>query len=105
MNRPVALQERVFERLFRIAEIAQFSTKERDEYEDSLKVYRDLKNVIDTAVEEASTKAKAEGYKEGIKKGKKKEKLAIAVSLKNAGMSLQQIIEITGLPQDEVERL
>jgi hypothetical protein len=40
---------RFFRRLFEAANIAKFSTTERTEYEDSLKVYRDLKNSIDTA--------------------------------------------------------
>lgn len=113
MDRPVALQERIFERVFSIAEIAQFSPLERNEYENSLKIFRDLKNVIDTAVEEASMKAKAEGYLEGeevgIKKGeemgKKKGKMEIAVSMKKAGMTTKQIIEITGLSQEIVDML
>lgn len=69
--------------------------------------------MIDKAVEEASMKAKGEGYLEGeevgIKKGeemdKKKEKMAIAVSMKKAGMSMQQIIEITGLSQEIVDMI
>ena len=40
MERPAALQERVFERLFKSAEIAGFSKQELFEYEDSLKVLR-----------------------------------------------------------------
>ena len=47
-NRPHKLQEKIFERLFETAEIAKFSPQEKEQYEDSLKVYRDLKNVIDT---------------------------------------------------------
>ena len=43
MNRPAALQERVFTRLFEQAEIARYTPEERLDYEDSLKVYRDLK--------------------------------------------------------------
>ena len=44
MERPTALQERVFNRLFEAAEIAQFSKENLYAYEESLKVYRDLKN-------------------------------------------------------------
>ena len=43
LERPAALQERVFTRLFEAAEIAKFSKRELCEYEDSLKTYRDLK--------------------------------------------------------------
>ena len=36
-DKPVALKEQVFTRLFRIAEIAKFSEKEKYAYEESLK--------------------------------------------------------------------
>lgn len=36
-DKPVALKERVFTRLFRIAEIAKFSEKEKVAYQGSLK--------------------------------------------------------------------
>jgi hypothetical protein len=51
-DRPAKLQERVFEKLFGLAEIGKFGYEERMAYEDSLKVYRDLKNSLDTAREE-----------------------------------------------------
>jgi flagellar biosynthesis/type III secretory pathway protein FliH len=38
-------------------------------YEQSLKVFRDLKNTMDYAVEEALKQGKEEGLKEGIEKG------------------------------------
>ena len=59
---PQILQERIFERLFEIAEIAKFTPEQVQSYEDSLKVYRDLKSSLDTAEEK--------GLKEGLKKGK-----------------------------------
>jgi hypothetical protein len=39
-------------RLFDAAEIAKFSPEEKELYKESLKSYRDLKNVIDTAFDE-----------------------------------------------------
>ena len=42
MERPTALQERVFNRLFEAAEIAQFSKENLYAYEESLKVYREI---------------------------------------------------------------
>ena len=41
LERPAALQERIFKRLFDQAEIAQFRTAERSEYADSVKDYWD----------------------------------------------------------------
>lgn len=48
-------------RLFEVAEIANFSIVEQDAYEDSLKYYRDLNNVVDTSRQEG----KQEGLEEG----------------------------------------
>jgi flagellar biosynthesis/type III secretory pathway protein FliH len=48
------------------AEIAKFTVEQADNYEENLKVYRDLKNSLDTAIEEGMEK----GYKKGVEKGK-----------------------------------
>ena len=49
MQRPAALQERVFTRLFEQAEIAKFNQQEQKLYEDSMNAYRDIVNAIRTA--------------------------------------------------------
>jgi pyocin large subunit-like protein len=56
------LQERIFRKLFEVAEIAAFTREERSAYEDSLKHLRDLNNVIDTA--------RREGVEEGEVRGR-----------------------------------
>jgi predicted transposase/invertase (TIGR01784 family) len=57
-DRPQPLQEEIFNNLFDAAEIANFSPTEQDTYQNSLKYYRDMNNVVDTAREE--------GREEGI---------------------------------------
>jgi len=47
-DRPAKLQEKIFNKLFEQAEIANFNDDEYSEYEASLKTYRDLKNSINT---------------------------------------------------------
>ncbi|WP_045217541.1 Rpn family recombination-promoting nuclease/putative transposase [Desulfonatronovibrio magnus] len=54
---PDALREQIFEKFFQVAEIANFSRDEIQKYEDSLKYYRDLKNVLDTARDEGREEA------------------------------------------------
>ena len=55
-----------FKKLFKQAEIAKFSPEERQDYEESVKIYRDLKNSLDTAVwnedKEIARRMKAKGY-------------------------------------------
>jgi hypothetical protein len=81
-KRPNKLQEKVFDRLFETAEIAKFSPEEKEQYEESLKSYRDLKNVIDTS------------YGDGKKDGKIEEKIeGIISSLKRGKLTIEEIAE------------
>lgn len=68
-ERPSRLQEKVFNRLFEVAEIAKFSQEEKEQYESSLKSYRDLKNVIDTAFEEGKMEEKYANILRALKRG------------------------------------
>jgi len=52
VNVPDGFRDEVLKRFFQAAEVAQLDPPARDAYEQSLKYYRDMKNVIDTAVDE-----------------------------------------------------
>lgn len=97
LERPAALQERVFTRLFEAAEIAKFTKRELYEYEDSLKNFRDMYSVIATAEMKGVEKGRAEGREE--------EKLSNARRMKMKGYPAADISEITGLPVEEIEKL
>ena len=58
---PLPLQENVFMQLFEVARITNFSPSEREAYENSLKYYRDMNGVIETAREEGKAKGVQEG--------------------------------------------
>ena len=92
-----ALQERVFERLFKAAEIAGFSKRELYEYEDSLKVFRDWYSVVKTA--------EKKGHVKGYEEGEKKKQQEIARNLKTMGLSPDAIIKATGLSSREIEEI
>jgi len=62
---PELLEEPVFEQLFEVAEIANFSRTEQDSYLNSLKYFRDLNNAIDTSREEGWEKGREVGVIEG----------------------------------------
>jgi predicted transposase/invertase (TIGR01784 family) len=64
-DRPQPLQERVFNELFDTAEIANFSRVEQDSYQNSLKYYRDMNNVVNTARQEGKEEGRQEGREEG----------------------------------------
>ena len=67
---PEKLQEGVFKQLFEIAEIAKFTPEEQRAYENSLKYYRDLHNVIETSKLEAREEGIVMGREEGIAMGR-----------------------------------
>ena len=84
-DRPEILQESVFRRLFEVAEIAQFSHAEQEGYENSLKYYRDLKNVVDTSREE------------GREEGREEREREMVLSLLQENVSIDLISRTTGL--------
>jgi predicted transposase/invertase (TIGR01784 family) len=86
---PNIFMDEVFTQAFEKAELAKFGQTELANYENSLKIYRDLKGVIDTAFDE----------------GKLEGKLETAKSLKKLGVSIETIIAATGLTKEEIERL
>ncbi len=116
-QRPAALQERVFTRLFEQAEIAKFNNEELKLYEDSMNAYRDIVNAIRTAEKtkyaegEADGMAKglAEGLEkgraEGLEKGRTEGITKVAINMLGKGMPAELVAEMTGLPIDEVQRI
>ena len=92
-DRPKKLQYRIFTKLFEAAEIAKFSPEEREAYEDSLKYYRDIKNVVDTSREE------------GREEGKEEKAIEIAKKLKNNNIPIEVIMQSTGLSKKEIENI
>jgi predicted transposase/invertase (TIGR01784 family) len=90
---PDKLREKIFEQLFKTAEIAKFSPEEYRNYEDSLKYYRDMKNSLDTAREQ--------GEIEGIEKGRKE----IARKMLKKGMDVELISELTGINAKDIEEI
>ena len=99
LDRPRALQDRVFDKFFEQAEIAKYSDDERQEYESSVKDYRDYINTLDTAHQRGWAEGKAEGRAEG-EQSKAQE---IATKLKSMGMSTEEIAKVTGLDSSDEE--
>ena len=109
MKRPATLQERIFTRLFEQAEIARYTPEERQDYEDSLKVYRDMKNVLDTAelrgLEKGRKEGRREGRKEGIEQGTFEERRKNAKAMNALGLPLETIVKVTGMSADDIDKL
>ena len=97
MERPAALQERIFTRLFEQAEIARFTPDESRIYEESLKHYRDLHNVVNSAERRGLEQGRLEGHANADREH--------AIKMKAKGFALEDIADITGLTIEEIAAL
>ena len=112
-----------------IYETAKLTEKERERYEESIKVYRDNLSIIDAAVQEGEAKGYAEGlakgfaeglaksraqrliegesegFAKGFAEGEAKVQAEIALNLKAMGMELSNISKATGLSEEEISKL
>lgn len=88
LERPAALQDRVFKKLFEQAEIARYSESERRQYEESKKVFWDNYSVIKTAVH----------------KGVKQEKIDTIHRLYAMGLTLEQIAQGSDMNVEDVKK-
>ena len=89
LERPKALQDRIFKKLFEQAEIAQYTPAERREYEASVKNYWDYYSTMKSAL----NRGRAEGRAEA------------ALKMKGDGMASELIAKYTGLTIDEIAQL
>jgi len=107
---PEELKGEIFEAFFKAAEVAQLQPTDRDAYEQSLKYYRDLNNVISTAKSEAYVEGlemglvegEAKGRVEGKAEGKAEALVEMARAMKTKGLSPATIAELTGLGHQEI---
>ncbi|MDR3267018.1 MAG: Rpn family recombination-promoting nuclease/putative transposase [Tannerella sp.] len=123
-ERPKALQERVFERLFRIAEIEQLSKAERIAYHESQKHYWDYMNTIRSAEKKVALEKDAiirqkdttirqkdamirqvTDEKESAIQEKEKSTKLIVGNLYGKGYPPEEIAEITGTSIEEVGKI
>ena len=92
-ERPKALQERIFEKLFKQAEIAKYDDIERRQYEASLKEYWDYTSTMDTA------------HNKGVAEGIRKEKAETIHRLQAIGLTIDQIARGADVSVDEVKKM
>jgi predicted transposase/invertase (TIGR01784 family) len=114
---PSILREPVFEKAFGTAEYLRYSPELQEAYQKDLMIYRDNRNVLETAriegkaegLAEGKAEGKAEGLAEGEAKGKAEgkaeEKAAVALNMKREGLNSALIAKLTGLTVAEIERL
>ena len=116
-ERPEPLEsDGVFHQLFEVAEIANFSSTEQDSYQNSLKYYRDLHNVVETSrgegwlegLEEGKQQGRRQGLEEGVEQGllQGKSTLILRQLSRTLGEIPQEyLLLIEQLPLNQLEQL
>lgn len=89
LERPKALQERIFTHLFEQSEVARFTPEERNEYVASKKDYWDNYSIVTTS------------YNKGLAKGR----IDTAKKMMEKGYPLEDISDVTGLTMEEIRSL
>jgi predicted transposase/invertase (TIGR01784 family) len=101
-DKPAALTEGIFNKLFEVAEIAAFSKNERYDYEENLKNFLDWFNVMRTAKnegreegrEEGRAEGRAEGEAIGVQKGEQALLVRLILAKKEKGKTSEEIAEM-----------
>jgi predicted transposase/invertase (TIGR01784 family) len=81
-----------------------------DRYWDSIQTEKTFyeaakREGMEEGIEEGRKEGRKEGIEKGIEKGRKEEKIEIAKKCLQKGMDISEIIELTGLSKEEIEKL
>jgi predicted transposase/invertase (TIGR01784 family) len=109
LDRPHALQERIFKKFFDVAEVANLSKDEYAKYWESEKNYYDIDGAFRTAsnkgFERGMAKGRAEGLAEGRAEGIDENRRENARRMKAKSFAVADIADITGLSPEEIIRI
>lgn len=102
MNTALFVQQReLFKRLEKVSSLARLSKEERRQYDEDLKVYRDISG----AIEYAETKGLNRGREEGRAEGRAEGKQSMIVSMFENGMDLQVIAKIAKTSIENIKNI
>ena len=99
----------VFRKLAEIGDLRKLSREELELYDEDIKNMRDIyatrKFDEKRGIEKGMAKGRAEGLAEGRAEGELSKGLTVARNLLAMGMSWTQIIQATGLKEDQLKQL
>ena len=96
-NLPLAEQKKMLDHLAKLPDVRFLSSEEREKYDESIKAVDDYYSGLYGSY--------VEGEEKGIAKGMAKEKIDTAYRLLSMGMSWSQIMQATGLTEEELKPL
>ena len=116
-NLPLAEQKKMLDHLAKLPDVRFLSSEEQEKYDESIKAVDDYYSGLygsyiegeEKGIAKGIAKGRAEGRAEGIAKGRAEGELSkgltIARNLLSMGMSWSQIMQATGLTEEELKPL
>ena len=98
-------QNALFRKLAEITDVSTLSSKERERYDESLKIYRDNYAADQYSYNKGRREGEKKGLEEGLQKGLQQGTALIAKNMKEGGMDIQIIIRYTGLTKEQIDQL
>ena len=102
---PFETQKKIFKRLAEVADSRCLSKEEMEKYEESQRQVTNYNLGMYSAWQEGNQKGKMEGRAEGRAEGEFTKSLAIARNMLSLGMSLKQVMQCTGLKEEQLRKL
>ena len=98
---PFTAQKKIFDHLAKLADVRCLSSEEQEKYDESIKAIDDYYSGLYGSYVEGEEKGIVKGRAEGeLSKG-----LTVARNLLAIGMSWPQIMQITGLTEEQLKQL
>lgn len=104
-NLPLAEQKKMLDHLAKLPDVRFLSSEEREKYDESIKAVDDYYSGLYGSYVEGEKKGIAKGIAEGRAEGELSKGLTIARNLLSMGMSWSQIMQATGLTEEELKPL
>lgn len=104
-NLPLAEQKKMLDYLAKLPDVRFLSSEEREKYDESIKAVDDYYSGLYGSYVEGEKKGIAKGIAEGRAEGELSKGLTIARNLLSMGMSWLQIMQATGLTEEELKPL
>jgi predicted transposase/invertase (TIGR01784 family) len=104
-DRPVAVKGKIFDRLFKEAEIQQLTKDDMETYRKSVIEYADVRDAMECAFEDGKEKGIEVGIEKGIERGVEKGIILIIQKCLQKNMPVEDIIDLTGFSEEQIIQL
>ena len=110
---PFTAQKKIFNHLAKLADVRCLSSEEQEKYDESIKAVDDYYSGLygsyvegeEKGIAKGRAEGRVEGRAEGRAEGELSKGLTVARNLLAIGMSWPQIMQITGLTEEQLRQL